>query len=146
MNRKWFSIIVRGIINIWINMHHLGTHILVELYGCDRELLNDPAKVEQIMNDAAVKSGATIFSSHSNLFNPHGVSAVVIIAESHITIHTWPEHGYAAVDVFTCGESVSPWVVKDIMEKELKAERTSAMEMRRGLFDHPVAYKTEKSD
>ncbi|MCM8536191.1 MAG: adenosylmethionine decarboxylase [Lentisphaeraceae bacterium] len=123
-------------------MHHLGTHILIELYDCDRELLNDPERIEACMKEAAVESGATIVSSHSNLFNPHGVSGVVIIAESHITIHTWPEHGYAAVDVFTCGETVSPWIVKDVMEKKLSSKRCSAMEVRRGLFDQPVKYKT----
>lgn len=124
-------------------MHQLGTHILIELYDCNSKTLNDPQIVEDIMKDAAVKSGATIVSSHSNMFNPHGVSGVVIIAESHITIHTWPEHGYAAVDVFTCGDKVNPWIVKDVMEESLGAKRCSAMEMRRGLFDEPVKYKAE---
>ncbi|MCM8531050.1 MAG: adenosylmethionine decarboxylase [Lentisphaeraceae bacterium] len=125
-------------------MHHLGTHILIELYDCDRELLNDPELIEEFMKEAAIESGATIVSSHSNLFNPHGVSGVVIIAESHITIHTWPEHDYAAVDVFTCGETVSPWIVKDVMEQKLSSKRCSAMEVRRGLFDQPVKYKAEE--
>ena len=124
-------------------MHHLGTHILIELYECDKDLLNDPDKIEVIMKDAAIKSAATIVSSHTNLFNPHGVSGVVVIAESHITIHTWPEHGYAAVDVFTCGETVSPWKVKDVMEEALSSQRCSAMEVRRGLFDQPVKYKAD---
>jgi S-adenosylmethionine decarboxylase len=127
-------------------MHQLGTHILIELYDCDRDLLNDPEKIECIMKEAAVKSGATIVSSHTNLFNPHGVSGVVIIAESHITIHTWPEHAYAAVDVFTCGDKVSPWIVKDVMESALSSQRCSAMEMRRGLFDKPVKYKADTED
>ena len=127
-------------------MYQLGTHILIELYDCDCEILNDPEGIEEIMKDAAVKSGATIVSSHSNLFNPHGVSGVVIIAESHITIHTWPEHGYAAVDVFTCGDTVKPWIVKDVMEEALQAKRCSAMEMRRGLFDKPVKYKADSDE
>lgn len=123
-------------------MHHLGTHLLVELYGCDGAKLNNPPEIEAAMNEAAKASGATVVSSHANLFNPHGVSAVVIIAESHLTLHTWPEHGYAALDVFTCGETVKPWVIKDFLERALSAARCSAMEVRRGLFEQPAAYKT----
>lgn len=126
-------------------MHHLGTHLLIELYGCTPATLNDPQALEVAMNEAAKASGATIVSSHANLFNPHGVSAVVIIAESHLTLHTWPEHGYAALDVFTCGETVKPWLIKEFMEKALRAERCSAMEVRRGLFDRPIAYKSASS-
>jgi S-adenosylmethionine decarboxylase proenzyme len=126
-------------------MHHLGTHILIELYDCDRDILNDAKRIEKYMNESAVESGATIVSSHTNLFNPHGVSGVVIIAESHITIHTWPEHGYAAVDAFTCGTTVSPWKVKEVLEQRLGAKRTSVMEMKRGIFDQPVEFKDENS-
>lgn len=122
-------------------MHHLGTHILIELYECDPEILNSPEQIEEIMKRSAIESGATIVSVNTNMFNPFGVSGVVVIAESHITIHTWPEHNYAAVDVFTCGTTVQPWVVKDIMEQALKAKRCSTMELKRGLFDTPVAYK-----
>lgn len=122
-------------------MHSLGTHLLIELYGCDAEKLNDARQIESAMKEAAQASGATIVSSHANLFNPHGVSAVVIIAESHLTIHTWPEHRYAALDVFTCGETVKPWVIKTVMEQALMANRCSAMELRRGLFDEPRAHK-----
>ena len=124
-------------------MHHLGTHILIELYDCNCEILNDADRIEAFMNEAAEKSGATIVSSHCNRFNPIGISAVVIIAESHVTIHTWPEHGSAAVDVFTCGDKVKPWIVRDILEERLEAKRCSAMEMRRGLFDRPLPYKAE---
>lgn len=123
-------------------MHHLGTHILIELYDCSAQLLNDAKQVERFLVQAAKEAGATIVSSHSNLFNPHGVSAVVIIAESHVTVHTWPEHRYAAVDVFTCGDKVKPWKVQAFLEKAFGASRCSAMEIRRGLFEHKVEYKT----
>jgi S-adenosylmethionine decarboxylase proenzyme len=121
-------------------MYHLGIHMLVELYECDRELLNDPVFIEKAMKKAAVESGATIVSCHTNLFNPYGVSGVVIIAESHITIHTWPEHGYAAVDAFTCGDSVSPLKVKEVLEKLLKAGRSTMKDFKRGEFDYFVEY------
>lgn len=113
-------------------MTHLGNHLLVELYDCDREMLNNSVKIEEFMNEAALASGATIVSSHTNLFNPHGVSGVVIIAESHITIHTWPEHGYAAVDAFTCGESVDTMKIKEILTQRLSAQSSSHQIFKRG--------------
>jgi len=104
----------------------LGRHLLIELYDCDTAILNDPQLIQTYMEEAAIASGATIVSSHTNLFNPHGVSGVVIIAESHITVHTWPEHAYAAVDAFTCGDSVDPWVVEEVLKERLKSKRTTA--------------------
>lgn len=127
-------------------MHHLGTHLLIELYECSASTLNNASRIEQILVCAAKKAGATIVSSHSNLFNPHGVSAVVIIAESHLTIHTWPEHRYAAVDVFTCGDKVKPWQVQAYLVQGLGAQRCSAMEIRRGLFEHAVDYKAHRGE
>lgn len=115
-----------------MNMNYLGNHILIELYDCDREILNNPPLIEEIMKEAAIESGATIVSVHTNLFNPHGVSGVVIIAESHITIHTWPEYGYAAVDAFTCGDKVSTLKIKEVMEKRLKASSSTHELFKRG--------------
>lgn len=83
-----------------------GRHILLELCECPRELLDSPERLGKILESCAVRGGATVVSSSFHRFNPQGVSGVVVIAESHLTIHTWPEHGYAAVDVFTCGHRV----------------------------------------
>ena len=91
-------------------MKALGRHILAEFFDCDNDILDDTEKIELIMKRAAIECGATIISSTFHEFNPHGVSGVVVIAESHLAIHTWPEYGYAAVDVFTCGETVDPAV------------------------------------
>ena len=85
-------------------MNHLGKHLIIELYECGAALLSDPKQIEIIMQETALAMGATIVQSNFHHFTPLGVSGVVIIKESHLTIHTWPEHGYAAVDVFTCGE------------------------------------------
>lgn len=115
-------------------MKALGRHLLIEFYDCDTAILNQPETIESLMKNAAIQSGATIVSTHTNLFNPHGVSGVVVIAESHITIHTWPELAYASVDAFTCGDSVDPWRIKDCLENDLKAQRTEAIELQRGLF------------
>lgn len=85
----------------------LGTHILAELYGCPRARLDDEELIRAAMLEAARRCGATIVSDHFHRFSPQGVSGVVVIAESHLTIHTWPESGYAAVDLFTCGRGLA---------------------------------------
>ena len=100
----------------------LGRHILSEFYDCDNEILNDPERIELYMKRAAIECGATIVNSVFHSFNPHGVSAVVVIAESHLAIHTWPEYGYAAVDVFTCGNTVDPGIASKALQEYLKAD------------------------
>lgn len=89
-----------------------GRHVLAELTGCSAEILNDPPVLEACLQRCAKGAGATLVSSHFHHFSPHGVSGVLVIAESHVTIHTWPELGYAAVDVFTCG---MPEIAEGIM-------------------------------
>lgn len=111
---------------------------MVEFYGCDPKVLNDKAKIEEIMTRAAEESGATIVQKVFHMFNPHGVSGVVVIAESHLAIHTWPEYGYAAVDVFTCGSKVDPWKAYDLIKRELKAQHHATIEMLRGELDSEV--------
>ena len=124
-------------------MHALGRHVLVELYDCNEELLNNPQFIEEQMLKAAEKSKATVVSSSAHHFNPFGVSGVVVIAESHITIHTWPEHHYAAVDIFTCGETVDPWTISHHLEEALDCKKISQSEIKRGLFPEAKAFKAE---
>jgi spermidine synthase len=97
-------------------MNSLGRHVLVEFYGCSSEVLNDVPRIESSMVSAAKEAGATIINSVFHHFSPFGVSGVVVIQESHLAIHTWPEYRYAAVDLFTCGYSVNPWVSYDNVE------------------------------
>ena len=113
-------------------MDALSKHILGELYDCDKTFLNDPYMIEKIMNEAANVCGATVIKSVFHLFNPHGVGGVVVIAESHLAIHTWPEHCFASVDVFTCGNTVVPWKAYDFLKKKLNAKRSTVFEMMRG--------------
>ena len=87
------------------------------------------------MLEAAVKSGATIVTETFHHFSPHGVSGAVIIAESHLAIHTWPEYGYAAVDLFTCGDSVSAETGFNHLREALVAGHVSTMEVHRGQID-----------
>ncbi len=115
-----------------MKLRALGRHLIVELYGCNADILNDKEKIERIMMEAAERAGATIVQKVFHLFNPHGISGVVVIAESHLAIHTWPEYGYAAVDVFTCGSKVDPWKAYEYIKSELEAEHSSIMEMYRG--------------
>ena len=116
-------------------MRSLGHQIVAEFYSCDREILNDVDFVRNAMLEAARKTGATIVTETFHHFSPHGVSGAVIIAESHLAIHTWPEFGYAAVDLFTCGDSVSSEIGFNHLRQELKAGHVSTMELHRGQVD-----------
>ncbi|GAB4364892.1 MAG: adenosylmethionine decarboxylase [Calditrichia bacterium] len=113
-------------------MKTLGRQILVEFFDCDEKILNDVGLIEFYMKKAAIECGATIVNSVFHTFNPHGISGVVVIAESHLAIHTWPEYGYAAVDVFTCGDTVDPWIATRVLEECLKAESKKTVELNRG--------------
>lgn len=113
-------------------MTALGRHILVEFYDCSPEILNDVVHIEKSMEEAAETAGATLINSTFHHFSPYGVSGVVVIQESHLAIHTWPEYGFASVDLFTCGDSVDPWVSYNYLKQAFKAGHGSAMEMRRG--------------
>lgn len=118
-------------------MEALGRHILAEFTGCPAERLSDLAGVSSAMLQAAEASGATVVAHDFHHFQPLGVSGVVIIAESHLAIHTWPEYGYAAADIFTCGEAVDPWKAFDHLQAALGAEHGSATELRRGILRVP---------
>ena len=122
-------------------MKELGRHILAEIYGCDPQILNNKEFIEKIMVESALKAGAEVREVAFHKFSPQGVSGVVIISESHLTIHTWPELGYAAVDVFTCGDKINPWDACNYMTELLKAKSMTATEVKRGIFQHPVSVK-----
>lgn len=113
-------------------MASLGRHIIVEYYNCSPELLNDVVHIEESMENAAEEAGATIINSTFHHFSPYGVSGVVVIQESHLAIHTWPEYGYASVDLFTCGDTVNPWVSYQMLKEAFAAGHGSAVELSRG--------------
>ncbi len=124
----------------------LGRHILAEFYNCNVDILKDTAAIEKYMVEAAEKAKATVVKSVFHTFNPYGVSGVVVIQESHLAIHTWPEYGYAAIDLFTCGEEVNPWVAFEYLKEKLKAEKTETMEIDRGDVEKIKAYSYNKYD
>ncbi len=122
-------------------MSALGRHILAEFYGCPMEILSDQEQIKQYMVKAALEAGAEIKETIFHQFCPQGVSGVVVISESHLAIHTWPEYGYAAVDVFTCGQKVDPWVSCNYLKNKFLARNMSAREIERGIFDVQLDYK-----
>ncbi|HZH98564.1 MAG TPA: adenosylmethionine decarboxylase [Fimbriimonadaceae bacterium] len=111
----------------------LGSHLLVELYGCDGTTLEEETTVHAVMHEAAVKSEATVVAESFHEFKPYGVSGAVIIQESHYTIHTWPEHGYAAVDLFYCGGTVRVHEAVQVLQSRFKPKRIKFLVVRRGL-------------
>jgi S-adenosylmethionine decarboxylase len=111
----------------------LGRHIIVELSGCLEETINDLSKVEALMNEAAKKANATIIKSVFHKFSPMGVSGVVVISESHLSIHTWPELGYAAIDIYTCGSNTKPFKACYFLAQKFKAKKIKATYIIRGI-------------
>ncbi|HOP69063.1 MAG: adenosylmethionine decarboxylase [Dethiobacteria bacterium] len=122
-------------------MSALGRHVLAEFYGCPDTILNDLAQIRQEMVTAALIAGAEVRETVFHQFSPQGVSGVVVISESHLAIHTWPEFGYAAVDIFTCGQTVDPWVSCNYLKQKFAAQNMTAREIKRGIFDVPLEHK-----
>lgn len=119
-------------------MKALGRHILAELYDCDPEILNDMGLIEEAFVKAALEAGAEVREVAFHKFSPQGVSGVVVISESHLAVHTWPEFGYAAVDVFTCGDRVDPWDACNYIATALRSKHMNTSEVPRGIFEKQV--------
>lgn len=116
-------------------MNALGRHLLLELNDCNYSLLNNIDLIRETLIAAANASGATILDESFHRFSPQGISGVVIIAESHLSIHTWPEYGYAGADIFTCGTTVQPEKAAEIIIERLHPETHSIVLMHRGMVD-----------
>ena len=110
-------------------MDTLGCHVIAELDGCDPTLLCDPELIRRALVEAARAAGATLLAEHTFKFKDAGVSGFALLAESHISIHTWPEHAYAAVDIYTCGEHTRPELARDALAEWLGSthQRTSIL-------------------
>jgi S-adenosylmethionine decarboxylase len=111
----------------------VGHHYVAEASGCDPDILGRVDKVEQILVRAAAVANVTIWSISFHRFAPNGVSGVVVISESHLSVHTWPELGYAALDIFTCGEDAKPEAAVEYALKEFGAKTMHITEVTRGL-------------
>jgi len=124
-----------------LDISPLGRHVIVDYWNCDAGLLNDEAELTLILNKAAQAAGAKVMSTHSHRFEHQGVTAVAILAESHISIHTWPGTSYAGVDVFTCGRC-DPLLAHKVMKEALHSGRAEIMELVRGRADLPPSITT----
>lgn len=121
-------------------MKALGCHILMELSCCSQEIIKDLLKVKEIMIQAAREAETEIREVAFHKFSPHGISGVVVIAESHLSIHTWPEYRYAAVDIYTCGNSAKPWKACEYIAKSFLAQSVVTTEVKRGIPDSSCNY------
>ena len=114
-------------------MNALGTHLLLELQDCDPALLNDLDYVRDAMISAVQAVGAQIVGESFHRFQPLGVTGVLAIAESHLSIHTWPEYRYAAADIFTCGTSIKPREAAQLLIEKMDSKNPTITEFRRGI-------------
>jgi len=109
----------------------VGRHLIIEFWDCRH--VNSKEKIKAAILKAVKDCGATLLKSYVHAFKPQGVSAVAVIAESHISVHTWPEKKYAAFDVFTCGRQVDPYLAFESLKGSLKPKNVSLMEIKRGV-------------
>ena len=103
-------------------LSHKSKHLLLELYRCDFDKLNDESFLRCTLNRAAKLANATVLNLISNKFEPQGVTAIALLAESHISIHTWPESNYSAIDIFTCGQNMLPELASQYLIEALRAQ------------------------
>ena len=121
----------------------LGVQIIAELYCCDEKLLDDLDYIRNITINAARRANVTVVGSKFHKFSPQWVSGVVVIAESHISIHTWPEYGYAAIDIFTCGNKSMPKLALRLICKALRARKVRFKEIKRGVLKYVSARESQ---
>jgi S-adenosylmethionine decarboxylase len=110
-----------------------GRHLILDLYDCDQELLDDYQGLEELLETALRMSGATILRIFGEKFSPQGVTLLALLAESHASIHSWPELGYCAVDLYTCGDKTETHKAADFLVKKLKAKITDQKELTRSV-------------
>lgn len=117
-------------------LYALGAHLLVELKDCNPSIIGNLEEVRDALVSAAREAKATIVDISFHEFSPFGISGMVVIAESHLSIHTWPEYSYAAVDIFTCGDVIKPDVAAAYIIKRFESKSPSVVEMKRGILSH----------
>ncbi len=115
-----------------MNTISLGRHLLIEFFECDDLIINNRDLIREALLEAARRANATIVTDVFHTFNPHGLSGVVVIAESHIAIHTWPEYRCASVDVFSCSKKMTPEVVEGFLKDVFRAKTSVCRELERG--------------
>lgn len=115
-------------------MDTLGRHLLLEMWGCCKEIIDNVNVIKEILTKATESTKATLVDVVCHRFSPYGVTGVAILAESHISVHTWPEYGYAAGDIFICGNTINPQNAASFIIQAFHAKETSLLELKRGDF------------
>ncbi|MBI3413180.1 MAG: adenosylmethionine decarboxylase [Candidatus Aenigmarchaeota archaeon] len=116
----------------WKKTKTIGIHLVAELVGCDFETLNDEKKIKEAMLNASAAAKFTVLDVLIKKFNPQGVTALLLLSESHFSLHSWPEMGYAAVDMFTCSKTSDPQEAFKVLLNYFKPKRYTSREMARG--------------
>jgi S-adenosylmethionine decarboxylase len=114
-------------------MEHLGQHVIIELWGCNHGI-NDADLVRTAMLDAVRAARATLLDLQVHTFSPHGVTGVAVLTESHLSVHSWPEYGYLAADVFTCGDTTRPKAAAEVLRQYFEPTEFEVKELKRGVF------------
>jgi len=115
------------------NINYAGRHIILDFWGVKN--INSVSLIRRTLTQTVKACGATLLKIDLHKFSPQGVSGMALIAESHISIHTWPEYQYVAIDVFTCGSKVDPDKAISSLKKSLKPKKVQILEIKRGLFE-----------
>ncbi len=123
----------------------VGKQHVVELYGCDKNIIDDMKHVEAIMIESAHRGNATVVAHAFHKFSPQGVSGAVVLAESHIAMHSWPEYNYCAVDIFTCGDQANNDVILKYLKESFRATSYHVVELERKALPTPIQ-KTSSSE
>jgi S-adenosylmethionine decarboxylase len=113
------------------NLRNIGIHLIIEFWG--GKTIEDSKKFEKILVAAAKAANATPLEVNMHKFLPQGLTGVVLLSESHITFHSWPEFKYLALDIFTCGKKCDPYKALDYLKKEIKPKSVQVMEIKRGI-------------
>lgn len=120
----------------WINkednLENIGVHLIIEFWG--GKTIEDPKKFEEFLIGAAKAAKATPLKINTHKFSPQGVTGVVLLSESHITFHTWPELKYLALDIFTCGKKCKPYNALEYLKEKIKPKHVQVMEIKRGVL------------
>ena len=111
-----------------------GRHLILDLYGCDQEVLNDYEELQRLLEASLVMAKANILRIIGEKFEPQGVTLLALLAESHASIHTWPCEGYAAVDLYTCGDKTQTHRAAEFLKTKLRAQTCEQKEIQRKVF------------
>jgi len=126
-----FGVHSNGISSTGTVMKPIGRHVLIEFWGCN-DCINDTDVIGQSIHEAVAETGATILNLHVHAFSPQGVTGVAVLAESHMSVHSWPEHAYLAADIFTCGATVDPHAAVLVLRRYFTPTHVEVKEILRG--------------